>query len=561
MSENPILATERVDDLPLLLQLWEEMQLAALLDSHFPTHGNWRGLSLGHSCAIWLTFIVSQADHRLNHVQDWSASHLHTLQAATANPTLRELDFSDDRLARVLNYLGDDVRWQGFEAQLNQRLLRVYDLRAQTVRLDSTSVVSYGQVVDDGLVQRGHSKDHRPDLPQVKLMLATLDPLGLPLVTTPVPGHHADDPLYVPAIEQVRAGLGRSGLLYVGDGKMGALATRAYLAAGGDYYLCPLSETQYPGERIAQQTAAARASGPLLEVRLSDEPDAAVVGEAVELVRPLQVELDGTLVSWQERVLLFHSRTRAAQQSEQLAQRLAQAEAEVLALNQWRKGQRRYKDVAALQHKVAQIVAHYQVAELLVVEYAAGPVQAQARVSVDAAKVAQVQTLFGWQAYATNQVSSELSVVQALQVYRSEVQIEQQFSRLKGQSLGLGPLYLHDEDRLRGLIRLLSVALRGLALLQYQVRQRLAQDDEVLRGIYAGQAGRGTKRPTSERMLETFVGVSMVVLRLGGVKSYHLSPLSAVQRRILALLGWDTTVYERLAVDPATLLANERTLR
>jgi transposase len=561
MSEPPVLATERVDDIPLLLHLWDEMRLADLFDQHFPTHGNWRGLSLGQTCAVWLTFITSQADHCLNHVEGWSATHLHTLQVATANPQLRALHFSDDRLASVLNYLGNESRWQEFERELNHRVLRVYDLSVATVRLDSTTIVSYGQVVEDGLVQRGHSKDHRPDLPQVKLMLASLDPLGLPLVTTVLSGQHADDPLYVPAIDQVRAGLKQHGLLYVGDSKMGALKTRAYLAAGADYYLCPLSETQYSRETMAQQIAQARAAGSLPSVRLSEDEAGAAVGEVIALSRPLEAKVGQALVSWRERVLLFHSWARAAQQREQLAQRLSKAQAEVVALNQWHKGKRRYKNVAALQHKVEQVVASYHVTELLVVEYAAGAEQAQVQVRVDEDKVAQAQALFGWQAYATNQTEVDLSVVQALRVYRAEVQIEQQFSRLKGQSLGLGPMYLQDEDRLRGLVRLLSVALRGLALLEYQVRRRLAQSGEVMRGIYAGQAGRGTKRPTSERLLATFADISMVVLLIGGVKSYHLTPLSAVQRRILALLGWDATIYERLAVDPATLLANERTLR
>ena len=42
----------------------------------------------------------------------------------------------------------------------------------------------------------GHSKDHRPDLPQVKVMQAILDPLAMPLVTDVVAGGRADDPLY-----------------------------------------------------------------------------------------------------------------------------------------------------------------------------------------------------------------------------------------------------------------------------------------------------------------------------------------------------------------------------
>ena len=87
------------------------------------------------------------------------------------------------------------------------------------------SASGYWEVATDGVLvwaQQGH----RPDLPQVKVMLATLDPLGLPLVTQVVSGAKADDPLYIPAIDQVRTSVGRRGLLYVGDCKLMALATR-----------------------------------------------------------------------------------------------------------------------------------------------------------------------------------------------------------------------------------------------------------------------------------------------------------------------------------------------
>ncbi|QQS53681.1 MAG: hypothetical protein IPM89_12550 [Candidatus Competibacteraceae bacterium] len=66
-----------------------------------------------------------------------------------------------------------------------------------------------------------------------------LDALGLPLTTTVVSGNGADDPLYVPELQRVQATLGAGGKTYIGDGKMGALATRAWIARSGDYYLCP----------------------------------------------------------------------------------------------------------------------------------------------------------------------------------------------------------------------------------------------------------------------------------------------------------------------------------
>src|SRR6266498_1667640 len=251
MAETLTIISERVDDIPLLLAQLDRMGVQPLLDEHFPTHGNWVGLSLGWVTVLWLTHILSEADHRLNHVEPWAEQRLHTLRASTGQ-RVHPLDLSDDRLAAVLEVLSDDKRWQAFEGALTQHLLCVYDLQPERVRLDSTTASGYWAVTPEGLFQFGHSKDHRPDLPQVKVMLAALDPLGLPLATAVVPGQRADDPLYTPAITRVRESLGRRGLLYVGDCKMAALETRAFTHAGGDFYLCPLSALQMPSDVLAE---------------------------------------------------------------------------------------------------------------------------------------------------------------------------------------------------------------------------------------------------------------------------------------------------------------------
>src|SRR2546423_12947226 len=65
MHEKLNIITERVDDIPLLLTQMDRMGLAALLDAHFPTHGNWQGLAFGRVATIWLSSILSRGDHRL----------------------------------------------------------------------------------------------------------------------------------------------------------------------------------------------------------------------------------------------------------------------------------------------------------------------------------------------------------------------------------------------------------------------------------------------------------------------------------------------------------------
>ena len=44
--------TERVDDIPLLLAHLDQMGIAEELDAHFPTHGNWHGVSLGQLTSL-----------------------------------------------------------------------------------------------------------------------------------------------------------------------------------------------------------------------------------------------------------------------------------------------------------------------------------------------------------------------------------------------------------------------------------------------------------------------------------------------------------------------------
>jgi transposase len=149
--------------------------------------------------------------------------------------TFEAEDMTDDRLADILRALSNDTHWFAFEQELIVTLVRVYDLQKECVRIDTTSVKSYAEVNEQGLLQYGHSKDHRPDLAQLKLVLASLDPLGMPLATEVISGEHADNPVYLPIIALVREGLKKKRLLYVGDCKMAALQTRAMIQLQQDF--------------------------------------------------------------------------------------------------------------------------------------------------------------------------------------------------------------------------------------------------------------------------------------------------------------------------------------
>ena len=131
--------------------------------------------------------------------------------------------------------------------------------------------------------------------------------------------------------------------------------------------------------------------------------------------------------------------------------------------------------------------------------------------------------------------------------YRSAYLIERGFGRLKGPPLSLTPMYLEREDHVTGLIRLRSVGLRVLTLLEFVVRRRLATDGGILAGVYTGNPARATAQPTAERLLATFQEGTLTIIREGWDTWWHLTPRSSVQQRILARLDFPLDVYTRLS--------------
>lgn len=567
MTQELTITTERVDDIPVLLAQIDKMGVPELVDAHFTPHGNWAGTSLGRTVGVWLAHILSRGDHRLSWAQKWVAERQETLQASLGQ-ALRPLEWSDDRLGIVLDELSDTEDWQAFEGALNRQTIRVYDLKPERVRVDSSTASGYWTVTEDGLFQFGHSKDHRPDQPQVKVMLSALDPLGMPVATQVVSGERADDPLYVPAIRQVQESLQRAGLLYVGDCKLGALATRAFVQAKGDYYLCPLAEKQMPAERLASYLTRVW-SGEAVPIPIWREDGTGqlkqiAVGfeDAVELSH----ELAGQGVNWTERHLVVRSLQHAEALEKALSTRLAQAKLELEGLNERRQGKPRLTSRQEMDQAAEAILKRHRVTGLVtltIIEqiderplraYRDRPATVQRectltlQAEVDQQAVAETTRRLGWRVYATNQSAQTLPLEKAVLAYREEYLVERGFGRLKGKSLSLSPMYLQDDQRATGLIRLLSVGLRVLSLLEFQVRRRLAEQNDRLTGLYAGNPKRATSRPTAEALLEAFKNITLSVVTLNQHTFRHLTPLSRLQEKILALLDFSTDLYTRLTL-------------
>lgn len=558
---------ERVDDLPLLVAQQDKMGIAEIIDENIEPHWHRQGLSIGRTVVGWLAFILSESDHRLSYVEPWVARHQETLKRVIAME-LSVQDFNDDRLGDVLRYLSDDAKWTAIERELGGRLIRAYRLPQQCVRLDSTTVSVYHAPEGTELIRYGHSKDQRPDLAQLKVMLGTLDPLGAPLVTQVVSGNRADDELYIPAIDQARRVVGQKGLLYIGDNKMEALSTRAHLVAGGDYYLTPLS---LKGE---QTELLAKLIQPVLDeeqdvVEVYREPGAnqelKLIASGYESSQIQEMQVGDERVQWTERILVVYSPGWAKRAKHGLQGRLQRAEEKLLALTPAPgRGKRQYDELASLQAAAEAILQQHRVTGLLLPTYERQVSQRQVRkykdrparieenvryqlhVNRDQDAIQEQYRTMGWRLYALNAPVEQLSFSQAILAYRGASNIERDFSRLKGRPLGLRPVYLQREDHLKGLVRLLSFGLSILTLTEFVARRALAKEE--LAGLYPGNPSQTTHRPTTERLLAAFKEITLSFVFLPDQTIVHITPLSPLQIRILELLDFQTSIYSDLAV-------------
>jgi transposase len=554
--------------------MMKRIGLPQVLDRHTPTHWNQRELSWGWTTTIWLAYILSEGDHRKVVVREYVKSLPSTLRHITGQ-TISEDDFDDDRLTVVLKYLSDSRYWHPIEEELSRRTIRVYDLDTGVVRCDATTGSGFHTVTEGGLFQFGHSKDD-PNLAQIKLMSGTLDPLGMPLATDVVSGEQADDGLYWPLIARLQRMLRRSGVLYVGDCKMSAWETRARIASVNSQYLCPLPRTGTTPEQLEQWVQAGldlAERNALQEVRLLNaDAEEVVVAAGHDVTRQQSGELDGQHQEWTERVLVVKSFAHAEARERRLERRLTTAEAQIFALTPPRgRGKRQIEDEAMLVARIEKILQTQQVEEFFTVRYErqverrvkqvgrgrGGPnrpheVVERVRyqitaISWDEVAIEAARARCGWRAYVTTASPERLTLADAVKLYRQECRIERVFDRLKNR-VNLSPMFVQEPKQVTGLTHLLMLGVRVLSVSEYVVRRSLAQDQQTLVGLNPDRPGKASARPTTERVLRAFRGITLTVIQVKEQVIRHLTPLSALQEDILRRLGLDVVLYHNLEI-------------
>lgn len=539
---------ERIDDVPLIIEICKQMKLDDLIEECLPTHGLQQGLNNGKLTVGWLAYMISQGDHRLNSVRDWAGKIPSALSSMLGSP-IRDVEFSDDRLGNLLDRFSEDQSWEEIENKLWKNVVEIYELPLDEIRLDGTTVCGHHEVTEDGIMQYGASKDHRPDLPQLKIMAASTDP-GIIIRWHVASGEQNDDILYMPLIERVRKVICLPNRLYVGDCKMSSYFIRGSVHSNGDYYLAPLQLGTEKIRKYFNDLVDAIVTGSQCAELIYNSNNEYIVA-GYEVLRKQETILNDQKIEWEERVFVYRSKSFAESEINKLEKRISKAEKAIIDLTPpLKRGKKQIKDEIIFQKKLQDVIEKHQVQGLFEIKFKKEENKGSERFLIThvvrkEVDIERLKQKCGWRLMATNSPLQRLSFMKAILLYRGQSTLENNYRALKSH-LGISPLHVRKEGRIKGLSRLLSIALRLIMLIQFRIRESLASSGDVIKGLEKGKPNSTTNKPTTQSILKRFVREQVTIskITLDKRSHYHITSLHEELLKILKHLKVPPEIYQ-----------------
>jgi hypothetical protein len=139
---------------------------------------------------------------------------------------------------------------------------------------------------------------------------------------------------------------------------MAALDPRGFVQAQGDYYLCPLSKSQMPDEELEKLLKPVwNEEQPVIAIyRDNEDGQPEQIAKGYEVTVSVTCTVDGRSVVWDERRLVICSLKQAQATEAALRTRLDKALTEFAALNECKKGKKRFTNEVEVQQGEALVV-------------------------------------------------------------------------------------------------------------------------------------------------------------------------------------------------------------
>lgn len=465
--------------------------------------------------------------------------------------------FNDDNVGRVLDRVFEAGTQRLFSA-LSQHAVERFAIPIKHVHHDTTSVSLYGDYplapgqTPPFEINRGHSKDHRPDLKQFVLSLLCVGG-NIPILGKVADGNASDKTLNNTLLSQISGHLARYGVasqayIYLADS---ALITPANLKQLRDKrFISRLPATYSEHARVIAAGVAAKRwveLGSLAESAPSKNRPLAYYKVSDETV---------TIDRQDYRAIVVHSSSHDRRRQKRLERQLKASSQQIEALIKTHRNldYACQADAQAEAERLGRQRSAYHRLEAHVEprpRYAPGRPKGDGTRTIkairyglqlhcreDQAAIERAREHSGCFVLLTN-VAAEgedaYSAEHILRTYKEQHGIEKNFGFLKDDAI-VNALFLKTPERIEALGLILLIGLLIWRLMEFHMRRHLSETERQL----PGWDNKPTTRPTAYMVTIKFKGV--LILKHDTERRFS-RPLSSTQQAFLQALGLDEKIF------------------
>jgi transposase len=554
MTTAEMYVNERLDHLGIVAGVCQEIGLAAWLDAQDPD--NRQQVSVGTATVAMILNGLGFSNRQLYLVPQYFANKPveHLLGAGIKAEML-----NDDCLGRTLDWLYAHDPTKVF-AGIASQARRIFGISARQVHVDTTSFSVSGaynsageRVQEPGktaeareaetaliAITYGYSRDHREDLKQWMLALATTHEGDVPLFLQPLDGNRSDKVSLLAAVMAIQKQLREADggpSVYVADNGIYSEANMRQLNAAGVKWISRVSETSTEAKMVLQEGSQ--------DWQRSED------GSIQWFCRQME------LPQGSERWVIV--RTSASEQRAQasLQRQVSRAQAS-WERKCWHLGTRRFACEAdaraALERELkgkpawvqihSDVVAHPRHAGKGRPRKEASPVtyqwQIMATVTVNQQRLDEEALRKACFIVGTNELESEvLSDQDLVTTYKDQGGVERGFRFLKDPLFLASSVFVKKPERIIALSLIMVLCLLIYRLAEYRLRARLTETEQTI----PDQVQKPTARPTMRWVFQCFEGIELLHVQISTTSLTIVLRLESVHRLILALLG---PLYEKI---------------
>jgi transposase len=527
---------ERLDHLGIVAGVCREIGLAEWLDAQ-DEHSHER-VGVGTATVAMILNGLGFSNRRLYLVPQFFATKA---VERLLGPGITAEDLNDDCLGRTLDWLYAHDPTTLF-AGIALRARQAFGISARQVHVDTTSFsVTGGYEADLDAhtlaVTYGYSRDHRADLKQWMLALATTRQGDVPLFCQALDGNASDKVSLVAAVEalaeQLRAAAAaeegeEEAPLFVADSGLYSADNVARLSAAGVRWISRVPDTSKEARAAVQGAEGAwQQMGDLFWATAPQAP----AGERWVVVRSTQGErqahttlrrqVDATRAQWEQALWHLGNQRFAC---------VPDAQAALAAQLKRRPAWLQVQSVLVMQPKHRQPGRPRKDVPPDHVEW-----QILTTLTVDEAAVAREARRKAAFLVATNLLNpAQLSDHELIRTYKEQHSVERGFAFLKDPLFLASSVFVKKSERIVALSLVMVLCLLVYRLAEHRLREQLAATEQTV----PSQVRKPTNRPTMRWIFQCFEGVDLLRIRHEtGPTAALVLRLQPVHQQVLALLG------------------------